>query len=341
MANSNRSYRHSETVVPGGVGVGERQVHAASGLRTASLTAMLTLNVNAITPAPVSIGTVGGTDPVLDWTSIKNPATWQPRLPVPITPLLYLFTLPAGAAPPFSMRFRLTGYDQFGARKVEVTPWHEVAVWAVNNYAFMLTASQVFSYLDNVEYQCTRLDITLSRLSVGYHTMPDHTRLEASAGIDPGNGATSFRTLGTFANWGLGIPMRVEPYGPDMPYRVPEILGATAVLLRNRTNPANTVRNVIARLPVFGDVGVGNTGLAIGHNATGYRGEPHKIGFRSSDSWATKIPGIELGGSEGDADDIPDSLLEIGDDEILWSFQFRSTAGTLRQANPTNSYRPT
>jgi hypothetical protein len=367
MVNSVRSIRFAETTTPAGVGVTERQIHTASGLRTACIQAALGWQPNSISQTIASDSVFGGTGgaAVTDWTSLRVPGTtWNPRLPLPMTPTLTLFAQAVNATPvTMTARFRLRGMGQFGETVEEVTPWLSWT-WTTSTHCIIMNASRVFATLDSVEFQSTNIDKAHSAVFIGWHCIIDPTGVEAAtvdftavaAAWTTGGVTSNIRFLGTYANWGLGTQLMLSPYGPDVPYRTPEILGGSAVMLRSRvTNsgaPAITLLAAAKILPVYQDVLTQPpaaitrvaTGLAVGKAAAGWQNTPSKVGFASTDAWTTKITGIDLRGSSsetGGVAGIPDVYSELGDDEILFNINVRSTLGTQRGANPLSSYIPT
>jgi hypothetical protein len=214
-----------ESPIPSGYGIKEENIHPGSGLRVQTVTATFaryahgafhggtSLAPLAITPTPGQIATM--TAGV--WTSVL-PAlatAWNGRLPIPMTPTIVVYALKvAGTA---SFQLRVSGYDQFGNHIVETMPTHIVTGLNIggtpSDYVLWLNMSKVFSYVDNVEM---RGDLEFgTQLHCGWSCIPDVSGLELSV-FDWGGGfTTSVNTLGTAANWGIGTPLRISPYGYD------------------------------------------------------------------------------------------------------------------------------
>ncbi len=482
MVDTTRSHRYQSGFgIPGGIGIREENIHTGSGLRTATVVASITQppvvanrlrQIYAGATLRTSIGDAANeTASSGVWVSLtpKTPggiAFANPRLPVPMTPTIIqvILTLDLG---PSKTRFRVSGLDQFGNRIVEVTPWIIDAGWGLTSYFTAITLSKVFSYIDDFEYQGQRrtdipanaqLNPEFTQFGMGYHAAPDPTQLEGATALNPtGLGITSLRYLDTEANWGIGSPLRLSPYNVAAPYRFSELIGASAVLLRESETPA--IINTATAFPVYGSfakaVGTltfttglvttgstvtigtrvytwrttltasspvnevligatraesafnlhsaingaagagslysggttphplvdshawtsgadptvlvrsrtagyeGNTivttetdantawgavtllegaptaGVVLGRSLAGWEGCAHKIGFRSSDNWATQVLGIELGGNSGA---VPATMTTALRDEIEFMFTVRSSLGTMRDSGSASGY---
>lgn len=171
-----------------GVGLHERQLHQASGLRNTSLNAVISTDFSGICPL-IGIGSAAGTG-YTDWggpdygagrlASMKTALTagygitWTGHLPVPMTPTIYLVAFGL-AVPTFAasgtgeatqvVRFRVRGIDQFGEPLEEITPPITLNIYGRNTaaggpsgtlaeveYLFAIHLSKVFSYVADVEY---------------------------------------------------------------------------------------------------------------------------------------------------------------------------------------------
>jgi len=341
-----------------GVGINERNLHVTTGLRTASFTATVEQSLGGIClTTGTTIGSVSGS--TAGWGPSLRAITasaWRPNLPYPQTPVIGIFALPAGT-PPFALpqtqrfRVRMLGLDQFGNPIEEITPWITKSMTLASQMTFIVM-SKVFSVVNDCYIATVNVSSLLSVASIGWAAAPDPTGIESSAITDNPFAAswnaflagapttTNADFVGTEANWGVGTPLLMEPYGPDMPFPSPDILGATGILLRQINTP--TVLNTVARLPARGQIGAGGvaptTGIAIGRSAAGFQGTPHKLGFFSSDDWTTKITGISLTGSSTRASQRPTAWLQYFEDSLQIQALVRTTVGTQRTSNATNNY---
>lgn len=75
-------------------------------------------------------------------------------------------------------------------------------------------------------------------------------------------------------------------------------------------------------------------GVVLGQSLAGWEGCAHKIGFRSSDDWTTKLSGFELGGSSIN----PAGVTTAFRDQILFNFTVRTSLGTARDKSGTSGY---
>jgi len=347
-----------ETPVPSGSGLHERQLHISSGLRNSQLNAVISTDLDGVSFG--LIGTAGGGDLGIFQPGLRaQGAPWSPVLPLPMTPTITIL-----AVPPEPQAFpqtvvvqaRLIGTDQFGCYQEEITPILTKVMTTTSQW-FGFHCSKVFASIDDVFFHTGNIDPALSVAQIGWSTLIDPTKAGAAAIADHAfelvweffhagtlSGTvlvTNYDLIGTAANWGIGTPHRVEPFGPSIPFPSPEIMGAVGTILRQRTTP--TVLNTTARLPARGQLIGGSapvTGVAIGRSAAGFQGTPHKFGFFSNDAWTTPISGINFGGSSsrGGAG-VPTAEAQLGEDEIQISALLRTTMGTRRGANSTKAYR--
>lgn len=344
-------------------GVREKDLHVASGLRLATINVAVSMNWYGVS-AQINFGALGAATEVTEWTSIRAYASiWSEHLPYPMTPFISFFIVPTDTTLPstVSVRLRVRGLDQFGNAIEEVTPWI-TKVMDDEDYLFAVYLSKVFSAVHDVEYMSSGVDgdsVVPSRLAIGWACIIDPTRVESTSaklaytailgfnGYDvvwdvltgSTTGTTPLDLMGTEANWGLGIPLEVAPYGPAIPHATPEVIGAYATILREKNTP--TVVMAGYRLPVIGQPINGSlpvTGVAVGRSASGWQGCMHKVGFASSDSWGTKVLGLEFGGSSQQVGDLPTAANEVGEDELMFNFLIRTTVGTARGSNPTSVY---
>ena len=340
-----------------GVGVSEEQLHVATGLRTQTITATIERNLSGIVSSSATpIGTLTGAASGTWGAGLRSfSSAWNPHMPYPMTPLITFFVndaAPAVFPQTVYVRIRMTGTDQFGNRIVEVSPWLSKTM-TTTSQLFVVCMSKVFATIDDCWIQTDNVkfdDIaSLSQVGIGWGCLIDPTGLAAAAFADTpgfnilwglqGGVTTNVDVLGTEKNWGLGTPMRVSPYGPDIPYASPEVLGATAELIRNLSSGA--LLSEIARLPVLGQQSAGalpDTGIAVGRSSPGWQGTPHKVGFFSNDGWTTKITGITLTASSTRASDIPTAFLDIFEDTMRFTMHLRTTLGTSRGDNATSTY---
>jgi len=344
------------TATPGatGPGVTERELHPQSGLRLMPFNVTITRNLAAIV-ATAPIGNADGST-MGDWpTSLRHQAVaWNPIMPFPATPTVTLFVGQHTAVFPATVQVqvRMRGRDQFGNAIEEITPW-VTKVMTTTSQLFCLHMSKVFAVVDDCWVKTSNVStVATSAASIGVIAVIDPAKSEAGvmgdvdwysavwAVMAGGPVNTNLDHCGTAPNWGLGTPMRVEPYGPSNPYASPEIMGCTATLLRQTTTP--TVINVTARVPARGQLSVSGaaptTGVALGRSTSGWQGCMHKLGFFSNDSWTTKVAGIDLGGSSLRASGIPAAWAQLGEDDIQLTMLLRTTVATMRGANPSKTY---
>lgn len=355
--------RYNATPGVAGPGVREKDLHPSSGLRLVSINPTVSMNWYGVS-AQINFGALGAATDVTSWTSIRAYASiWSEHMPFPMTPFISFFIVPTDTTLPstVSVKLRVKGMDQFGNAIEEVTPWI-TKVMDDEDYLFAIYLSKVFSAVYDVEYMSRGIDgdsAVPSRLAVGWACIIDPTRVESTSaklayttvlgfgGYDvvwnalggSTTGSTPLDLMGTEANWGFGIPLEVAPFGPAIPHAAPEVIGAYATILREKTTP--TVVMAGYRLPVIGQSingGLPVTGVVVGRSAPGWQGCMSKIGFASSDSWATKVLGMEFGGSSQRASDLPATAAQVGEDELLFNFLIRTTVGTARGANPTSTY---
>lgn len=225
------SMLHEKDPVPHGYGVREENIHQGSGLRIASVTALLNRSMTAAAggfhPNTGILTPSGGqvTDANLGlWQNITALATtgWYGRLPVPMTPVIRTLTIPLTSTN--RIQFRVTGFDQFGNHTVETTPaldLTDLAAAVITDGFWWVCCSKVFSYVTKVEFRGEGLN-TIGGLffQCGWSPMVDPAGVEAAAAFDYytlAAGNHTINTLGTFRNWGIGTPLRVSPYGND-PY---------------------------------------------------------------------------------------------------------------------------
>lgn len=310
-----------------GIGYREEQIHPASGLRIAHCGGVLGTNLAGIQALRTfeAFITDGGANLASSatWQSLKTAATWKGRLPIPMTPAINIIATVSDGSGTALVRFRATGFDQFGTKIVEVTPWLSLVTTSVAFYQ-IIYLSKVFSFLDDLEFMADDL-LGTGQVGVGWTAMPSTTKAEAAtisvslAGAGASN--TSVIIQGD-ANWGIGTPLRIEPYGADQPFAKPEVMGAGGALLYSSYGP--TVIGTPAKFPLSTSA---VDGIALGQNASTWQGCPHKIGFSftQGDSFD-----IELGGSSQSASQVPATLAQLGADTLELCFSIRSTVGTRR-----------
>lgn len=287
-------------------GIQEENLHIATGLRNANLSAIISSNLGGICPS-TAVGTIDGSP---GSTSLRAGATaWNGNLPVPMTPSLFCILVPlecyTGSHGAVTFRAHATGIDQFGNVIEEWTPWLTKTQTSTSQ-VILVTFSKVFAYVTDVVMHTSNVTGPLvSTVSCGWHTCIDPTAIQASAltdytafwvlgGLGPTTTASNLDTLGSWANWGVGTPIRMQPYGPSTPFPTPEVMGAMALIIRDRNTPA--VINKAGRLAPQGQLvesgAAPTTGVCIGRSASGWQGCPHKFGFFSDDTWATKLNSV-------------------------------------------------
>lgn len=337
-----------------GRGTTEKQLGAQSGLRN-SFTSILWGPEPDILAQNAGIGGLSradvpeANDKAFDqrWRSIENggltaagvpvanpsPGSRLPRkMPVAATPNLVIFR--GSNATPFTVRWRITGLDQFGAQQVEVTPWIEGASEAAA-LVHVMFASKVFSWVSKIEYQSTGLRIDGTD-PTGTPGGGQADRLYAGLGF--GHWAPALTTADSvkfynLENNGLGLPFRVIGPGAKQSTQLePEIFG---VGIRNLTN----VDAISGRqFDYFGPFDGTNTGFEVGYSSPGFEGTPHKISIRSADFSA--YDGNEGGpgfvGFRGlsPLPTLPSALLSIFTDVSLWTISCRTLIGTQEDSNP-------
>lgn len=312
--------------------------------------------------------TLGSGLPTPDWVAMRVAGmVWNPVLPVPMTPTVQVLAFPVlgGFPQTIQVKIRMSGTDQFGNRIIEETPWISktqttTSVW------MMVHMSKVFATVDQMWLKGINIGLASllqSRVSIGWCSCIDPDPLAASTSAVNGAGgdfltyfwpvafvlawsglggvtATNFDLCGTAANWGVGTPLQMSPYGKPQPFPSPDILGATGMILRQSRTP--TALNTVAQLPARGQLAVAGvaptTGVTLGRSASGFQGTPHKFGFFSNNAWVTKIADITLSGSSTRASGIPTGYIQLGEDDIALVATLRSTLGTQQDSNPTGSY---
>jgi hypothetical protein len=343
--------RYTETISPSGVGIREEQLHQGTGLRNASIN--VNLGVRASTFLISGAAATAQPDSAT-FVSIKG-ASWRGHLVYPMTPTLFFAYQSAGT---MIIQFRVSGLDQFDNHVVEVTPIITMPSTAATNV--ILHCSKVFRYVENVEYR----SIGMTGMSISVTTLGviDPTGVEGAGNLDYGFGLSGpTKMIGSWANWGLGTPLRMEPYSTSLPASTQpnfaptrlqhqiEITGAAAIRLRESTTP--TILNAQVNngfLPIFGDTSAGNTTIRIGQSAGIFNsggfitdrvwaGTPHKIGFVSSDSWTTGFSKAFTGSSTR-ASGIPTTAAQLGEDDLQFIFSLRSALGTRRSGSPEPNY---
>lgn len=307
-----------------GVGYREEQIHEASGLRIAHCGGVIGTNLAGIQALRnFSLLLVDGAIGLPTWTSVKIAANWKGRLPIPMTPAINLITTVSSAPGTALVRFRATGFDQFGAKIVEMTPWLSLVTTSTAFFQ-IIYLSKVFAFLDDLEIQCDDL-LSTGQIGVGWSAIISTAKAESAtlsvslAGAGASNTSVIIQGDG---NWGIGTPLRIAPYGADQPYATPEIMGAGGALLYSSYGP--TMIGTPAKFPVASAV---IDGVRLGQNTSGWQGTPNKIGFDVSEGDSLDI---ELGGSSQSASQAPATLAQLGADTLELCFSIRSTLGTRR-----------
>ena len=315
------SHSFESSPVPAGVGEREEGLHPECGLRVISVAAQMRVDTVALGGA-VAFGGAGGAD-VLDWTNVSLASNG--RLYLPVTPtVLAISALPANKF----VRVRIRGLDQFYSAQEEISPW----IPAGPRANMISPVSKVFSVVTSTEYQSINFDLGSDFIGFGVCGLWD----PINSADDTNNltGAASFVNLD---NMGFGIQMRISPYGTNDPYQHPEILGHIMAV-----NPEQGVDDgvpavaSIAPIPLSG----AGAGFTVGASEPGWQGDPHKIGFQSTDDWvAQKI--LKVTGGEfrmgGEIEGVASTPPRV-DDTLEFTVMVRTALGTRRRANPTTSY---
>lgn len=322
---------YKQLPIPDGTGYREEQIHQASGLRIATVSCVLKTQlagIQALTAFEDVAGAVGPGEPLMaaDWVSMKVDADWHGRLPTPMTPAITLITTTSTAPGTINIRFRARGYDQFGATIVETTPWLAIATTSSSFYK-IIYLSMVFSFLEDLEFQCDDV-LGTGEFSVGWSAIIEPSKAEAATlSVSLAGAGASNTDVDIIAptNWGIGTPLRVQPYGPDQPYATPEFLAGSGALLYSSHGP--TFLGTPAIFPAATSTA---DGAVLGQNAIDWEGTPNKIGFIDANESGAIVLDIELGGSSQSASQTPATLAELGADALELNFTIRSTVGTRR-----------
>lgn len=298
---------------PGGLGIDERQIHIASGLRTASMSGMCVTDADAIvdnaTPANQTSWTA--------LTLVSNSA----RLPVPCTPVI---TITHGNASPTAhvAQFRFRGYDQFGVAIQEILPQITTGPTDQNDLSLQV-CSKVFAYVTEVAYLLSGFQ-TSTTFDVGYQFIWNQVAYAAEDGGDS--------EIFGGANMGIGLPLRVSPYGPNLGATLdpntdtsitdPEILSFVMI---NHTN-SDAIVVVPSRAATTATT---DEGFQVGISASGYEGCAHKIGIELD---ATGAGNGTFPTTAAGTDDLAHA------DTVSFYLNMRSSIGTGRRSGVRSSY---
>lgn len=182
----------SDPVSGAGIGVGEEQVGAGSGIRRSTFHCQISGAASLREMATAFM--VGGATGAFDY-DIATVTPTNPRLPYPMTPAIYITSV-ANFASTWDVQFRVVGKDQFGNHQSETTPIIRVRSTHKTVYIYL---SKVFS-------------------SVTYATMKTHNTSPS---------ADAFWTVGIWPVWdtdlvsneavyvgrlhqGIGLPLRCD-----------------------------------------------------------------------------------------------------------------------------------
>jgi hypothetical protein len=310
----------NQTAVPAGIGEREENCHAEAGFRLANFHVITHQDATKVSGALQVFGGVGGAD-VLEWTElpISKVGLAGGGLPYPQTPVLFTFNAVPAA---LSSRWRIRGLDQFYAHQTEITPWIPFSL----THPFTVTPfSKVFSHVFRLEYQSLSVDIAAHQAAVGITNIWDPLYVS-----DLTNNPATAQEMQSLDNLGIGLPVRVSPYGVSQPYLHPEIMGN---VLARRTGELEVDNAIIP--PFDGTL----SGFTVGVSAAGWQGTPHKLGFASPDAWVTKILNVDGGefqmGGEIEVAVPPPSRAT---DLLEFSCLVRSALGTRREASPVTAY---
>jgi hypothetical protein len=301
--------------VQGGIGLREEQCHAESGLRLATVNTVLRQDATVVSGALQLFGGVAGAD-VLEWTNLSL-TSGQGRLNYPMTPVLFTFNVVPAL---IYSRWRIRGLDQFHAHQTEITPW---LPFSQTHPLTVTPFSKVFSLVRQLEYQSIGVDVAAHQASVGISNVWDPTN-----SADATNNPATSQEMFSVDNLGIGLPLRVSPYGVSQPYLHPEIVGNVLAY-----NPTQTDNAII--VPYDGTL----SGFTVGVSAPGFQGTPHKLGFASPDAWVTKI--LNVSGTEfkmGGDIEVAVPPPSRASDVLEFSFLVRSALGTRREASPVTAY---
>lgn len=307
-----------DSPTPGGVGIREEGLHTECGMRTAQVSVTLKAQGVEMQPA-VLFGGVGSAD-VLEWTTVGG--VLNGRLSQPMTPMIIVSALvPTGKL----VRVRVRGLNQFYAHQTEISPW--VAAGPLITTAFPL--SKVFSLVRLFEYQSINFDIAGDVIAMGTSNIFDPINI-ADDTEDEDNAVTLLHG----ENLGIGLPLRISPYGVAQPYAHPEILGDVM-----GHNPSQTIDDSLPAVAQIGPLTATVAGYTVGVSADGFQGYRDKLGFDSPDSWTTKILKVDggtfrMGGEVEGAASTPPRNSDI----LEFSFMVRTALGTRREANPKSTY---
>lgn len=227
--------------LPQGSGFQEEGIHPASGLRSFVQTGTFESNDTCICTSKIANATnwtvlpFGTTflsgDTLVQGTSNITGVTadfggvqklYRTRLPFPCTPCITYRQTNAAPAETQIFSIRVFGYDQFGTAITETVERQAVAAsFAIGTPSgghtrrTRLWLSKVFAAITRVEYKASNVQGTDDWIDVGVHWNFDFF----NSICEP---YTNF--IGQ-QNQGVGTPLRMNLYGPDRPYIMPELLG--------------------------------------------------------------------------------------------------------------------
>ena len=219
--------------LPGAVnpGIEEASVRSNSGLRVETYHFRTVSDINYLS----ALGTLlpGATLALTDRSTWANigvglgtdfPVLSNRVLPYPVTPCIKINQVNGGGVTyGATVRFRMTGYDQFGNPQIETTPWltlRNSSETTANEANFYFYMSKVFSIVTSIEYMAEGLVVgDVNKIQVGMLFYPDPQKLP------PGTGATFLETgptagsgsnnHGGFWNQGFGLPIRCRSFVCD------------------------------------------------------------------------------------------------------------------------------
>lgn len=250
--------------LPQGSGFQEEGIHPASGLRSfvqtgtfaSSDTCICTSKIaNATNWTVLPFGTTFNSGDVLvqgtsnitgvtaDFGGVQK--LYRTRLPFPCTPCITYRQTNAAPAETQVFSIRVFGYDQFGTAISEAVERQPVAAsftigTPTGGYTrrTRLWLSKVFAAITRVEYKASNVQGTDDWIDVGVHWNFDFF----NAICEP---YTNF--IGQ-QNQGVGTPLRMNLYGPDRPYILPELLG---IEVTNTTPQVYNITNIATGNPTL------------------------------------------------------------------------------------------
>lgn len=247
--------------LPGGPGLTERNIQAASGLRTFVQTGIFTNDDRCVASAPIVNASSWTVLPIIDlWgtsSSTASPQTYSPyrnRLPFPCTPCVTYRQMNATPNNGQTFSIWVEGFDQFDQPIKEIIE-NQVTLDSTHTTGTppapytrktRLWLSKVFAEITRVLYKASSVQGTDDFIDIGVAWDFDNS----------GNAEPYTNYIGQ-SNQGVGTPFRMNPYGPSNPVRAPECLGIQLInldpqvlLLQGGTNANPAVYTVSTSTPL-------------------------------------------------------------------------------------------